>query len=132
MKTMEQNLVEWKTNDRDIGDDLHRYFEDEFGRWDWCEIYEEGIRIGNLMFEENVEKFSPRAGLLAAVAAQAARGAVAQIAACLGVERQALEHAIAEWSEDQDSLPPPISAEKLLVICAEQAECLHNLEVTNW
>ena len=131
MKTMEQNLVEWETNDRDTGDDLHRYFDDEFVRWDWCEIYREGIRVGNLMFEENVEDYSPRADLLAAIAAAAADGVLAHIAACLGVGKEALQLAIAEWSEDQDNLPPSISAEKLLAMCAEQAEWLRNLEVSN-
>jgi len=129
-KSIEQHLVEWETNDRDTGDDLHRYFEDEFGRWDWCEIYEEGIRINNLMFDDVVEDFSPLGNIFAAVAAQASHGAFAHIAACLGVDKDALRLAVSEWSEDQDNLPAPIGAERLLESCAKQAEWLREMNST--
>jgi len=128
MKTIEQHLIEWETNDRDVGDDLHRYFEEEFGRWDWCEVGEEGARIYGVMFNNKVEDGSPLACIFAAVSAQAEHGAFARIAACLGVDRKALRLAVSEWSEDQDNLPEPIGAERLLESCAKQAEWLRGLK----
>ena len=119
MKTTEKDLAEWATNDRDTGNDLHVYFEDTFGRWDWLEVYEEGVRIGNLMFDEEVEIESPRADIMAAVAAQSAQGAFAFVAACLGVDADDLMFAAMECS--QDDMTPPIGAEALMARCSEKA-----------
>ena len=101
----------------DFGDNLHRHFEDDFGRWDWCEVYEEGVRIYNLITGENVETFSPLSDIFAAVAAQAHNGAMSSVAAALGVDARDLSVVASEWAENQDDPPSPVGAEKFVEMC---------------
>jgi hypothetical protein len=91
------------------GDDMHNHF-DKFGRWDWVDVKAEGSRVYGLMFDCDVEDDSPIDDLISAVAAQAHDGAMCAVAACLGVPARALTLAVAEWSENQDQLPPPVAS----------------------
>lgn len=122
----EKVLLDWESDDRDPGDDLHRHFED-YGRWDWCDISDEGRRVWNLMFNDEIEEWSPQDGVFSAIAAQASHGAFAAVAAALGVDMEALRHAAAEWYENQDNLPPPVSPEQFMAKCVEAAQWLKDL-----
>lgn len=119
-KETEEILRNWEKTDEDVGDTLHRHFG-EFGRWEWLDVNAEGLRVWNLMFEEAAETFSPIDDLISAVAGQAASGAYAAMAAALGVRADALELAVAEWSEKQDCPPPPAGPEGLMLKVAEYA-----------
>jgi len=94
-------------------DDFHKHFAG-FDRWDWIDVSRESIRVYNVMFDEEIEEFSPLEGIIEATAAQAQSGAFSMMAAAIGVNAQDLRSAIFEYSEDQDNLPPPISIEKLM------------------
>ena len=111
-----ESLAEWNTDDdRDVCDDLHVYFENAFARWDWRDIADEGTSLWGLMFNQELEKYSPADGVIAAVAAQSHHGAIAAVAAALGVEIDALDCAVSPWSENQDDPPPPVGFDGLKV-----------------
>lgn len=119
----EKVLLEWDADEHNIsGDDvfdaLNEHFI-EFGRWHWVEISDEARRVWNLMFKDKVENGSPMDGVWTAAAAQASDGAFEAMAAALGVESFALQAAIAPWLENQDCLPPPVTAKRLLDLCEE-------------
>jgi len=130
--TTEAALRGWENDDRgDTPDDLHCHFND-FGRWDWCEIATEARRVWNMMFsgkllDEDVQDDSPMDGVWGAAAAQASHGAFAAVAAALGVPARALELSLAEWYENQDNPPPPITPEELLKRCAENEQWIKDL-----
>lgn len=90
-------------------DDMYNHFT-QMDRWDWCEISDEGKRIYGLMFDVIVHDDSPVNDLISAVAAQASHGAIAAVAACLGVPADTLRHTVASWSENQDNPPPPVAS----------------------
>jgi len=107
-KQTEQALLAWESEGRDPCDDLHHHFT-EWGRWDWCEIADETLRVYNLMLEDEAENGSLVDGFFSAAAAQASHGAFAAVATALGVEARHLELALAEWYENQDAPPPPVT-----------------------
>lgn len=102
----------------DVGDALHVHFGD-FGRWNWCEIANETMRIWNLMFKAGVEPDSPMDAVWTAAVAQAYDGGVAAVAAALGIDRHALREVVAPWYEHQDALPSPIPPELMKKRCEE-------------
>jgi len=110
-----KNLIEWESNRR-LDDDLHRHFE-EFGRWEWAETAMEWHRVHNLMFQAPLELESPSMYLASAAVAQGHYGAVAGIAAALGVDASILAIAVAGWYENQDSPPAAIGFEGLRDKC---------------
>lgn len=103
----ERKLLEWKNEENDVGDDLHEHFQ-LFDRWNWVDIAEEGRRIQNLMFDENVEIDSPYHCLLKAIAAQAYEGAYMAMAKALGIDSSDLSQAANHWFDMQDSTQSPI------------------------
>jgi hypothetical protein len=107
--------------DYGISDEMHQHFT-MFGRWNWCEIADEGRRVLNERFGGEVEQDSPTDIVLSAVAAQAWEGAFAAVAAMLGIEHvMALQLVAYAWYDHKDNLPPPISIEELRRRVAEQA-----------
>lgn len=123
----EAALKDWQNDERCVLDDLIRHFEDGFGRWDWCEIAEEARRVHNLMFHDDVEDESPTDCLWSAVAAQANHGAYAAVAAALGVDRGALERAVARWEENQDNPPAPVSPHIFMMMVGAEKRRLDEL-----
>jgi hypothetical protein len=89
----------------------------EYERWDWCEVSEEGCRVWNIMFDEDVEAQSPADGVFGAMCACSAKGAIKAVAAALGVDAESLQNAVAEWYDNQDQLPPPVGAMRLMELC---------------
>lgn len=112
-KETEDRLKSWDSESAVPLDDMTVHMND-FGRWSWYDIAEEGRRISNLMFDEDVESDSPADAVIHGVAVQAAKGVFAAVAAALGVSAQAFEMAMEPWYEDQDDHPKPMSPEKLV------------------
>jgi hypothetical protein len=123
----DEELVGYVNSTSLWGNDMHNHFE-KFGRWDWCDVKAEGNRVYGLMFDCTVDDDSPIDDLISAVAAQAHDGAMCAVAACLGVPARTLHLAVAEWSEGQDSLPPPVvSMEAFAELIRENQKWLDEL-----
>lgn len=123
-----ESLADWDNVKKDIGDDLIVYFQYTYGKWDWCEIYREGLSIWELMFNEKIDVFSPAGEVIAAVAAQAMHGAFSAVAAAIGIKEDELLHAVDEWYEGQDHLPPPVGYDGLKAKVEESRKWLADLE----
>ena len=108
----EQQLVDWR-NSKEIGDDLHCWFE-EHDLWHCFDVSEEGIRVHNKMFNDHVESGSAQAGVMTAVATQAASGVLSSISAMFGIEKETLEYIQAYWYENKEDLPKPITFEQFV------------------
>ena len=117
----EAKLRNWARDDAVTDDDMHRHMRD-FGRWDWCEIADEGRRIYGVMFGEEVESGSAVDAIIGGVSAQAADGAWAAVAAALGVDAEDVRMAVADWYEKQDATPPPVSPDRFMELIAEAAD----------
>ena len=93
--------------------DFFSHFE-KFGRWYWPEISAEAVRMLSLVVCAEVEEESPIDSIISAASAQAADGAIAAVAAALGVDKDALEITVNAWYEtlDQD-LPSPVGFDGL-------------------
>lgn len=113
-----------ETYERDVSDELFRHFEETHARWDWCEIGDEAVRVHTLATDEPVDDFSFLYGMYNAVAAQAAEGAFAAVAATLGLDAKQLSTVVATWYENKDELPPPISYRTLIRRMEKVAEFL--------
>ena len=124
--TME-SLADWD-NRKSIEDELHYYFEDTYGGWDWCDIYREALKVWKVMFDEEIEDSSAVAAIFAAVAAQSAYGAFAAVAAAIGLDAKGLEAAVSDWYENQDDLPKPVSCEELNEKVKEETRQLNDIE----
>lgn len=111
-------LRAWDNDETDINNALHLHFQN-WGRWDWCDIADEALRIHNVMFGEAAEKNSAIAAITAAAAAHASNMAYEAMAAALGFDATALRIAVATWSENQDNLPPPVGAARLMEMVVE-------------
>lgn len=109
----EDRLKSWNAEDAFPLDDMHVHMRD-FGRWYWEDAATEGRRIYNLMFNENVENDSPVDAVFQGVAAQAAHGVFAAVAAALGVSPEAVKMAMEPWYDDQDNHPNSISHKGLV------------------
>jgi len=106
MKISEE-LKNWETTEEELGSLLHEHFED-FGKWSWCEIAEEGRGVWNEMFNEDVQEDSPIDGIISAVAAQAGEAAFVAVATMLGVDVKGFRYLVDYWYEFQDNVPPPL------------------------
>ncbi|OSM07674.1 hypothetical protein [Magnetofaba australis] len=115
----------WRERDDPL-DDIIRHFTDDFARWDWCDVADEGRRICNLMFDLDIEKHSPFDGIFAGVAAQANHGAINAMAAALGVDGRVLYLALAHWSEEQDNPPQPVTFDALMEMGRKSIEGLND------
>ena len=114
----DEELKAWDDDDIDICDELHVHFG-KWGRWDWCDIANEARRVYNVMFSDDMEDGSPIDGVITAAVAHADHMAYEAMAAALGVSATDLRCTVALWSEHQDDLPPPVSADRLMQMVAE-------------
>lgn len=112
LEIAEKKCTHFDSRYSDACDDLHRYM-DLWGRWNWTEVAAEGRRLWNAMFKEEIEYNSPRDGLIAAVAAQAADGVFAAFAAMLDLEKNDLMDLVLPWYQYQDRRPEPVSPDVL-------------------
>ena len=115
----ESDLINW-INNESLADDLFCHFEDK-DQWDWTEISGEWRRLNNLMFGDDVQAGSPIGELASAAICQAYNGAIAAVAAALGVNETALLMAVAPWTEAKESgeVPAPVGFSGLEKTCAE-------------
>lgn len=112
-------------SESDITDDLNNHFK-AWGRWEWSEIADEALRVHNVMFDEAVESDSAFNAITTAAVAHAQCMAYEAMAAALGVNASHLRITIAEWSEYQHNLPPPVSAERLMEMIGETKQELED------
>jgi len=119
-KTKHERLIlKWDDQDdlSDTNDLIHQHFTDlEPTFEDWGDVADEGLRLWNLMFEENVEPDSPAEGVLAGIAAAAYNLAIFQIAKQIGVSCGSLMIAL-----EQD---PAGDAQTLQARCKDSEEFL--------
>ena len=113
----DQELRDWETSEH-IGDDLHHHFS-AWGRWDWCDISDEAARVYGLMFDVKIENDSPVDAIFSAAVAHANNMAYEAVAASLGVKAEDLRITVSVWSENQDKLPPPVTATRLMELVEE-------------
>ena len=99
-------------------DDAHVYFE-QWGRWDWCDIAQEATHLIGLAIGGEVEEESQISNIVSAAVAHAHASAYAAMAAALGIDADDLRITIANWSEQQDKLPPPVSIGRLMEMVEE-------------
>jgi len=83
------------------------YFEETFGKRDWCDISQEGTDVLGLILDMDLND-SPADAVLAAVAAQAANGVFCAFADAIGIEKGVLHSAIADWYEREDNHPESV------------------------
>ena len=117
---LQQVLLESYNND--VSDELHKHFEDVHARWDWCEIGDEACRMYTEATGITIDDFSFLYGLFNAVAAQAAHGAYAATSAALGLDARELRIATADWYENKDTPPSPVTFTKLKQIMAKRTK----------
>lgn len=95
-----------------MSDEIYEHFA-KFGRWDYTEVSDEGRRLLAEIIDTEIEPDSPIDDVLSAMATQASDGAIAAVAAMLGVDASDLKYTVAHWLECQDDPPPPIGVEGL-------------------
>lgn len=101
-------------------DDVVRHFEfycDQVERH-WVEISNEGNRVLELITGDEVGEWSPADSVITGVAAASHHGAMAAVAAALGVDADDLERAVGPWTEtNRESYPDervdPVTPERL-------------------
>jgi hypothetical protein len=85
------------------------FSSENFNEWSWCDIYQEGLRVFNLIYDTKVEDETVLSDLFAAMCAQAQDSAFYAICAALGVSSEALIEVVSDWLENQHNLPKPIT-----------------------
>jgi len=122
-----ESLADWQ-NTAYYDNDLHLYFEDTYGRWNWTEIYREGVSVCNLMFDYEIEEDSPLESVFAAVAAQAAYGAFSAVAQAIGTDRHYLMGAIEDYYENKDESLPALGYDGLRSAIEEEQKMSDDFE----
>lgn len=90
-------ILRWEDVDVDEADELHLHFTalEESGQLtDWIDVTDEGRRLWNMMFDDQVEEGSAIDSVLAAVAASGYELALRHIAKQLGVSLHAVKCAL--------------------------------------
>ena len=100
----EKRLLDWKSGKTDTYENAMGYFA-QFESWNDGEIAEEGIRLLNVMFDLDIEQYSPIHDVIMAVAAQSANGAFSAVAQMLGVEVDDLKKAVSYWYDHKEDPP---------------------------
>lgn len=106
-KVFEEKLKNWKNGNTDTYEAAMGHFS-QFGSWNDGEIAEEGVRLFNLMFEAEIEQYSPMSDIFTVVAAQSANGAFLAVAKMLGVSFYDLKEAAAHWYDNKDDTPQAV------------------------
>lgn len=103
----------WEHEDPELlTDGLALHFKNH-DRWYWKDVAEEGLRIYDMLLGTGLERPPALNSLMGSVAASAAKGVFAAIAAAIGVQSSALECAVSRWYDGQDVASPPIGLERL-------------------
>ncbi len=106
-------------------DEFHDHFQ-EFGRWEWIAIAEEGQRIWSLLSPEDVSFQSLQSALIHAVSAQAFYGALDVVSAALGLDSRVLASVLGPWTDRQNDPPPAMTTESFMQSYREEACKLRN------
>lgn len=108
----------------EFDDVLHLHFE-EIDNWHWPEVADEGLRIWNKLFNEELSSDSTVALLLNAVACQAAMGVTAALAHAIGLDRIPLFGTIALWTENQFECPEKVGWTEFMNNYAQMSGTVH-------
>ncbi len=97
MSETERRILKW--DDPDDGSDtcdlIHKHFTECSGKFEtWSDVADEGLRLWNMMFSDNIEEGSPTDGVLTGIAAAGYELAIAHVASQLGVSGYAVECAL--------------------------------------
>jgi len=121
-KVTETLMLLWENADPELlSDGLALHFQN-YDRRSWKEVADEGLRIYDMLLGTSAERSAGLDSLLASVAASAAEGVFAAIAAAIGVRSSALECAVSRWYDDQDIATPAIGLERLRQMLPQNAE----------
>jgi len=92
---LEQEIANWDREDVDLGDAVHKHFEELASQMhDWIDVAAEGRRLWDVAFKEPVEEFSPIDDMLNGVAAAAWDVAVSRIASQLNISAKNLRNTL--------------------------------------
>ena len=110
-------IKNWHNDDElDVGDALHRYYEETRCPRDWTEINWQTIEIWNRAFNDDIQPESPAYGVIVSGIAAAAGGVWDTVADAFGLESRYVELVLAEWYEADadDGIPPPITWDEFM------------------
>jgi hypothetical protein len=112
----------WDHEDPELlADGLALHFKNH-DRWYWKDVADEGLRVYDMLLGANSARSPALNSLMTSVAASAAKGVFAAIAAAIGVQSPALECAVSRWYDGQDDASPPIGLERLRQILPSSTE----------
>lgn len=100
-------LRNWRNEQMGPGCLVHEFMQDD-GKWDWCDVVFDAQKAYELLMGEPIEHGGVTDLIASGAAAQASYGAIAAVAAALGVDAKAFSLAIAPWMENKKNPPPPI------------------------
>jgi hypothetical protein len=106
----DDELRNWEEWDDDLDCILFDHFSGANVRH-WPDVYREGIRVWNVMFQLEMEDESPQSGVLSAIAVQSANGVFESFGAALGVNPEILKHVLHKYYE-LDKRPRPMGLER--------------------
>ena len=128
LESLTEELINWTDEDADdTGNLLHRYFETTKLRH-WCDVAAGGREAYALMFEEEVEAFSPLDAIIGGVAAQAAQGVWDAVADAFGLEAKYVELTLSHYVEVSpgEACPPPMTLEEFMTRYKKDKEMWEN------
>jgi len=107
-------IKNWDDEDAeiDLEDLLHEHFEETRLR-DWPDIANEALRLWRVMFDSDIEKFSPIDNLICAACAQVENGTIDAMASMMGVDKEGLHSALSYWIEGNGEPYSPIKSTEL-------------------
>lgn len=97
-----QEIRNWETTDKDLGDLVHRYFE-KTGLRHWCDVADEGRRVYSEVCAVDIEQFSPIDDVISGIAGQASEGMCISMAAALGWDAKVLRLVLSRWNEADEN-----------------------------
>lgn len=103
-------------DDLDVGDALHRYYEETRCPREWTEINALTIDIWNRMFQENIEPDSPAYGVIVSGIAASAGAVWHTVADAFGLDAGTVETVLDDWYEVEpgEPVPPPITWDEFM------------------
>lgn len=124
-ETTERAFEGWQTEGL-CGESHDHFMESDI--WDWYGIAREGRRLFYKMRTGGSIDATLSDEIISGVAAQAAHGAYASVAAMMGLDTKTLQLMASEWYENKDDLPPSLGRHAAIKIYKETVEWQKELE----
>ena len=128
LASLKEEVKNWADEKADDTNNLmHRYFEAAQLRH-WCEIANEAQHVYELMFNQELEEYSPLDALISGVAAQSADGVWHAVAEAFGLEKEYVHLTLAHYEElsPDDERIPPITVESFMAAYKKTKETWEN------